>query len=67
MEDFYSADAIEEYKSYLSRATVPMFSDTITLSIMMEELQPYFAGQKSIDDVIPVIESRVNTMLEERK
>ena len=66
-ENYYSEEIIEVYEGYLEQATVPMLSDTITLSIMMEELQPYFAGQKSIEDVIPIMESRANTMLEERK
>lgn len=65
--DYYDVSIVAHYKACLEKATVPMLSDTITLSIMNEELQPYFAGKKSIEDVIPVIESRVNTMLEERR
>lgn len=67
ISDYYSNDVIEIYKSYLHKGKVPMLSDSIVLSILIEEAQPFFAGQKTIDEVIPVIESRVNTMLEERK
>ena len=34
---------------------------------MNEELQAYFKHQKEIDKVIPVIENRVNNMMNEQK
>ena len=35
--------------------------------IMNEEMPAYFEGQKSLDDVIGIIENRVNLMLKERE
>ena len=40
--------------------------DDYALLIMNEELQPYYQHQKELDDVTPIIESRVNNMVNER-
>ena len=34
--------------------------------ILIEEMPAYFSGQKTLDDVISVMEDRVQTFLDER-
>jgi hypothetical protein len=34
--------------------------------ILMEEIQPYFEGDKTLDEVIPIIEDRCATVISER-
>lgn len=34
--------------------------------ILREEMQPYFKGDKTLDEIIPIIEDRVTTVLSER-
>ena len=54
------------YISELSDAiVVPDINPTI-LSIMCEEMPAYFAGDKSLDEVISTIDNRVNLMLREQ-
>lgn len=40
--------------------------DSGIIVIMNEEMQAYYSGQKSLDDVIEIIENRVNLMLSEQ-
>jgi hypothetical protein len=40
-------------------------ADSTIIAIFGEELAPYFAGQKTADQVAEVIESRVNIYLSE--
>lgn len=42
------------------------YPDTEIIDIVMEETAPYFSGQKSEDEVIDVINNRVQTLLDER-
>lgn len=65
-QDYYSTDIIGEYENYLLSANVGGLIDTYTMVIINEEIQAYFKEQKDIDDIIPIVESRVNNMLEER-
>ena len=41
-------------------------SDPAVNSILKEEMPAYFSGQKSLEDVIPILEDRVQTFLNER-
>lgn len=41
-------------------------NDAEILIIIDEEIAPYFAGQKSLDEVIPLINNRVSTLINER-
>ena len=41
-------------------------SDPAVNSILKEEMPAYFSGQKSIEEVIPILEDRVQTFLNER-
>jgi hypothetical protein len=40
--------------------------DPAVASIVVEEMGAYFSGQKSLDDVIEVMEDRVQTFINER-
>ena len=40
--------------------------DSGIIVIMNEEMPAYYSGQKSLDEVIKVIENRVNLMLSEQ-
>ena len=35
--------------------------------ILIEEMPAYFAGQKTLDQVIPVMQNRIQKVLDERK
>lgn len=65
IDDYYNPSIIDEYKEYLSSAQVAGLSDSYTLLIINEEIQPFYQGQKSIGDVITIVESRVNNMIAE--
>ena len=67
LADYNDPSIIDEYNSYISSAKTCYMSDDYTLLIMNEELQAYFKHQKEIDKVIPVIENRVNNMMNEQK
>lgn len=56
----------EYYLKCLGEVSIQRDVDSGILEIMDEELQAYFANQKSIDEVIVIIESRVNTLIDER-
>ena len=36
------------------------------MGIIKEEIQPYFEGQKSLDETVAVINSRARTLINER-
>lgn len=58
---------IIRYEEMLLKADSSSFADTQILSIMNEELQAFYHGDKSIDEVIAIIEDRCQTVLDERK
>lgn len=64
--DIYDYSIIPVYESYLLSATTPAASDVYLMTFLNEEIQAYYSGQKSLDDVIAIIEDRVNTMVNER-
>jgi len=57
---------IDEYIEYICSANTSYMCDDYALLIMYEELQPYYQHQKEVDEIIPIIESRVNNMTEEQ-
>lgn len=67
IHDYYDGSIIDIYIEYLSSAHEGAQIDSVTMVIMNEELALYFNGDKLLEEVIPVIESRVNNMLSERK
>ena len=65
--DYNDTSIIDEYISYICSANTCYMSDDYSLLIMNEELQPYYLHQKELDDVIPIIESRVNKITAEQQ
>lgn len=65
IENYNDTEVISEYLDYLSSASTCYLADDNSLIILNEELQPYYEGQKSIDEVIAVSEDRINTMMDE--
>ncbi len=66
VSDYYPATVVDEYASYLSSANVCPKIDPQALVIVYEELQAFYNGDKSIDEVIGIIENRINNMVDEK-
>ena len=60
-------DLASWYIEQISDAVTVPDTDSAVIVIMNEEMPAYFEGQKSLDDVIGIIENRVNLMLKERE
>lgn len=60
-----TSDLVDEYIGYIESANTCWLADDYSLLILNEELQPYYYDQKSLDDVIPIAEDRINNMMEE--
>ena len=58
---------IDRYKNMLMKAECLSFVDTQIFTIIDEEIQPYYQGSKTIDDIIQTISDRCKTVLDERK
>ncbi len=56
----------DDYVAALSLVDGFVKSDSDISIILAEEIQPYFAGDKTIDEVIRIIEDRVQTVIDER-
>lgn len=68
--DVYHADLASwkaQYIQYVMNIEYIRSYDPSIVVILSEEMPAYFHGDKSLDDVCAIIESRVNNMLEERK
>lgn len=57
----------EILEEMVKNATVTKSIDGMVWNIIYEEIQPYFAKEKSLDDVIKVMQSRVNLYVEENR
>lgn len=57
---------INKYISFIDAGTNCYYVDYAVLVIIDEEIQSYFSGQKKLDDVINVINGRVNIYVNER-
>jgi len=57
---------IDDYAELISGLTCWYTSDSAINAIIREEMPAYFSGQKSLDQVIEVLEDRVNTVVSER-
>lgn len=60
-------DIIDKYEEVLSSSYGGMSEGSAIESILMEESSSYFNGQKSMDDVINVMQKRLQTVLDEAK
>ncbi len=57
---------IDTINGYVENAAGLRTSDAAVELIVREEIQPYFAGQKSIEECMEIIENRVDLYVEER-
>lgn len=64
--DKVDESAADAYVAAIETCTGLDRSDPSVNAILKEEMPAYFEGQKSIEDVIPIIEDRVQTFLNER-
>ncbi|MBO4928549.1 MAG: hypothetical protein J5379_09920 [Clostridiales bacterium] len=62
-----SPDIVDRYIDQISDAVLVPDLDSSILVIVNEEVPAYFNGDKTLDEVIAIIENRVNLMLTERK
>ena len=56
---------VEEYIAFMDSCIPFPYGDDVIASIVLEEVEPYFAGDKDMDTVIGIIQSRVQTYLDE--
>ena len=65
INNYNDPEVVNEYINYLSSANTCYLADDNSLMVLNEELQPYYEGQKSIDEVIQIAEDRINNMIDE--
>lgn len=58
-------EQIDMVKEIIASAKPSVSSDEMIMKVISEEAAPYFAGQKSIDEVVDVIQSRVQIYISE--
>ncbi len=63
---FIDETAIDTYRKIIESASVIDSADPTILSVINEELPPYFLDQKSLDDVLAILKNRVTTIINER-
>ena len=56
---------VEGFLAILEKADELQYQDTAIMAIIEEEVKPYFEGQKSVDEVADIIQSRVDIYLKE--
>ena len=56
----------EEYKKMLANVRGRALSDPTAMLIVSEEAPGYFTGQKSLTDVVSIIQNRCSTIVKER-
>ena len=64
--DKFTADDAEAYKEIVEGITVMNTSDAAISKIISEEMPAYFSGQKDLEDVIEIMQDRVQKVLDER-
>ena len=57
---------IDEYEAMIVSASGNSVFDQKIVIIICEEIQPYLEGDRSIDELIPIMEVRCQTLLNER-
>jgi len=61
-----SEEDIEEVKNLIEHATICGSGDPTLLNIISEEVAAYFAGDRSIDEVLSTIQNRATTVVNEK-
>lgn len=64
--DPIEASDIDDFASFIGELTGWYTNDGSINAIIREEMPAYFEGQKTLDQVIPVLEDRIQTLLNER-
>ena len=62
-----SSDTIDKFINILSSSHIGLNVGIDVENILREESSSYFSGSKSLDDVIPVMQKRIQTVLDENK
>lgn len=57
----------QKVHDFIAAVDYVSYCDIEIIDVVMEETAPFFAGQKSIDDVVSIIDNRVQTILGERQ
>ncbi len=57
---------IEEFESLITTTGTWVTTDGAINAIIREEMPAFFEGQKTLDQIIEVLENRINTMINER-
>ncbi|WP_157259407.1 hypothetical protein [Paenibacillus sp. OSY-SE] len=60
-----SAEVYETYRHLIEQANTLVRSDDKVMRIVADKAKMYYAGQKSLDEVVQFIQSRVITYLNE--
>ena len=60
------AELIDVYRDIIASVDRKNMTDSSIMIIMREEIQAYFAGDKSLDEVIEIINNRARTYYGER-
>lgn len=58
-------EEVEEFLAFVEKADELQYQDTAIQKIIEEEVKPYFEGQKSVEEVADIIQSRVDIYLKE--
>ncbi len=60
------ASVIDSYESMINSCSAVSTTDAAITAIIREEMPAYFSGQKTLDEVISILEDRIQTFLDER-
>ena len=65
-DPFNGGELIDVYRDIIASVDRKNMTDSSIMIIMREEIQAYFAGDKSLDEVIEIINNRARTYYGER-
>ena len=65
-DDLLDEQEISDYEALIMSCDHLPLTDSAVLIIVREEIQAYFAGQKTLDEVLEIINNRVATFVNER-
>jgi ABC-type glycerol-3-phosphate transport system substrate-binding protein len=64
--DKFSDEDVDAYKKIVESVTTVNTSDASISKIISEEMPAYFSGQKDLDEVVEIMQDRVQKVLDER-
>ncbi|MCM1497446.1 MAG: extracellular solute-binding protein [Clostridium sp.] len=62
-----SPEEVEMYRALVDSTTKVEQSDYSLMEIIQEEAKPYFAGEKSLDETVKIIQNRMETYVNENR